>query len=84
MSLFFSPTFPDSHKHTEANGLPADTPDGFWDLSFADSVRDAREKKNETKEPLLQRRRQPQGQQQEPPDRGDAEENDDDSSSLGF
>lgn len=25
------------HKYTEANGRPALTPDGFWDLSFADS-----------------------------------------------
>ncbi|CBJ27290.1 conserved unknown protein [Ectocarpus siliculosus] len=26
------------HKYTEANGRPAETPDGFWDLSFADSI----------------------------------------------
>lgn len=29
---------PDRHKHDEKNGRPAETPDGFWELSFADSI----------------------------------------------
>lgn len=41
--LFCSPPSPTRHKYTEANGRPAETPDGFWDLSFADSVNSERE-----------------------------------------
>ncbi|CAN0173417.1 unnamed protein product [Discosporangium mesarthrocarpum] len=27
------------HKHHEAHGAPAETPEGFWNLSFDDSSR---------------------------------------------
>lgn len=40
------PTPPDAHitrvrgrhKHDEAHGPPPETPEGFWELSFADSI----------------------------------------------
>lgn len=35
--LLFFFFFRNRHKYTEENGRPALTPDGFWDLSFADS-----------------------------------------------
>lgn len=52
--LFFFFFVVGRHKHTEANGRPAETPDGFWDLSFADSV-----SSNKAKDLLLQQQRRP-------------------------
>lgn len=54
-----------SHKHTEANGRPQDTPEGFWDLSFADSVRSDVERGRESRG--QQRRNQPPHQQRHEP-----------------
>ncbi|CAM9361911.1 unnamed protein product, partial [Scytosiphon promiscuus] len=42
------------HRYTEANGRPAETPEGFWDLSFADSI-------NPNKELQQQRRLRERG-----------------------